>query len=117
MKMLGCVLVLVALAAAPAVADDLWKELLPDHGAVVLSVSQDIDGQILAAGSWEAFQLGGSMVEGDLWSVNPLGGGLSWSGFGSSERSRSLGVGYDGSLAGNRWYDRIVIYGKTAVDF
>ena len=116
MKMLGCVLLLVMLFASPLAADDLWRELLPDRGAAMLSVSQNLDGQILLAGSWDAFQLGGRAVEGDLWSVSPLSGGLSWGGFGNVECPRYLGIGYDGNLSGDKWYNRLVIYGKTSVE-
>jgi len=108
-------LVLVVLVVSPLVAGNLWDELLPDHEAVMLSVSQNLNGQVLLAGGWEAFQLGCGTVEGDVWGISPLRGGLSWGGFGSSEHPRFVGVGYDGDIAGEHWYNRIVVYAKTPV--
>lgn len=116
MKKIICTFVLVMLVAMPLMADELWRELLPDHGAAMLSISKNADGQVLLAGSWDAFILGKRSLEVDVWSVSPLGGGLSWGMLGNSERPRYVGLGYDGGLAGDHWYDRLVVYFKTPVE-
>ncbi len=96
-------------------ADELWRELLPDNGAVLLGVNKDLDGQVIPAGSWDAFVLSSRPVEADVWSVSPLGIGASWGILGSTDRPRYLGIGYDGKLPGERWHDRLLIYAKTQV--
>jgi len=102
------------LICLPTFADDLWRELVPDHGMVGLSISQEANGTVLLGGSWEVVELGGGMLEGDCWSIEPLGIGLSWGGFGSSAHQRFVGICYDDSIEGN-WYERLGLHFKTPV--
>ncbi len=112
MKRVAVVIAVLLLVSVAVQADELWKELLPDHAGICLTVSQRGDGEVVYTGSWEAFELGSGAVEVDIWGIEPLAGGLSWGGFGNAETPRYLGLGYDVSIIG-QWYERIVIYGKV----
>ena len=115
--MIKCILIvmLALVLVLPVAADELWRELLPDHGAVLLGVNRNLDGQVIPSGSWDACVLGSRPVEADVWSISPLGIGASWGILGSKERPRYIGIGYDGALPGNSWHDRLLIYAKTQV--
>ena len=116
MRQLYFVVALVALllVCLPLAAEEIWSELVPDHAGVSLQLNR-ADGQlnagIQAMGCWRLFTIGEKAVEGDLWNIDPFGGGLSYPVFGP----RFLGLGYDDSLPGP-WHDRIVVYGKTIVE-
>jgi len=105
---------LLLLVCLPVGADEIWQELMPDHGGIALQLFRNaggqLDGSVLAMGSWK---LGGSW-ECDLWGVSPPAFGISKAVF---SPDRFLGIGHDGTRTGNKWYDQFVLYGKMPVEF
>lgn len=119
MRML-MVVVLSVLVCLPLAAEEIWTELVPDNAAVSLQLTLNEANQptaaIKAMGCWNLLDIGQRTLQGDLWGVNPVAGGLSYPIFGTVELPRFLGIGYDGTLGGDAWYNRLVIYGKTTVE-
>lgn len=62
------------LVCLPVAADEIWSELLPDHGSISLqaykSPENQLDARITAMGSWE---LGTTKLEAELVECQPPG--------------------------------------------
>jgi len=95
------------------------EQLFPDHGKYAIAADLNLDGKILGMASWELWSIHGEYLEGDLWNISPIAGGLSYPLIRGSTQSRYVGLGYDGSRRseGDEWYSGLLVYFGNPVEF
>ena len=122
MKLIPIMVVIALLFVVQIVqAQDIGAlaELIPDHGKYAIAADLSLDGKILGMASWELWSIHGEYLEGDLWEISPLAGGLSYPLIRGSTQQRYVGVGYDGSRRsdGDEWYSGLLVYFGNPVEF